>query len=76
MPLAPVGRDGANDSQAVRRRRTSRGPAALGNRRRRAASASESGQKPYAVGICKDVLFIMHGQGDSWEEAFADADAE
>ena len=37
---------------------------------------TQSGQKPYAVGICKDVLFIMHGQGDSWEEAFADADAE
>ena len=32
------------------------------------------GQKAYAVGVRKDYLFIMHGQGDSWEAAFAEAD--
>jgi len=36
----------------------------------------QDGQKAYAVGVCKDYLFIMHGQGDSWEAAFAEADNE
>jgi hypothetical protein len=41
---------------------------------------TKSGPRPYAVGVQKDAvsvqegdLFIIHGQGASWEEAFDEA---
>jgi hypothetical protein len=40
---------------------------------RRRPDLARLGLQPYTVGVQEGELFIIHGQGTSWEEAFHEA---